>query len=83
MNCKSYINYILLAACLLLVSTAPARSDSLQSAYQKEYAYLEEQQRNLVSRLATFKAQSTAEKKKLMAEVDVLSKQYRKKQNEA
>lgn len=83
MNLKKLTNYMLITAVVLLASAGPVRSDELQSAYQKEYAYLEEQQRNLVSRLAAFKAKSSAERKGLMAEVDVLSNRYRRKQNEA
>ena len=66
----------------MLTKAGPAMSDDLQSAYQKEYAYLENQQRNLISRLASFKAQSKAERRREEKKLDALTLKYRQLQSE-
>lgn len=66
-----------------MVTTSAVRADDLQSAYQKEFAYLEEQKHNLVTRLAEFKKSSVSEKKTLSAQVDRLSQEYRELQNKS
>lgn len=68
MNLKKQIKLPLIISVIsmvLLMNAEVAIADDLQSAFQKEYAYLEEQKRNLVSRLASFKATSAEEKKTL------------------
>ncbi len=83
MNLKKYIKLPLILSLVLLMNAGVAIADDLQSAFQKEYAYLEEQKRNLVSRLASFKATSSEERKKLSGEIEQLSLQNRKVQDEA
>ncbi len=83
MSYKNILKIVCVTCFVLLANIKPAISDSLLSAYQKEYAYLEEQQRNLVSRLAKFKADSLAERKALMTKLDRLSQKFRKIQNQS
>jgi len=83
MNFKNSIKFLSVAGFVLLANVKPALSDDLQSAYQKEYAYLEEQQRNLVARLAKFKSKSAAEKRLLAGQLDKLANKYRQLQNDS
>jgi len=83
MNFKNSIKLLSVAGIILLANVKPALSDDLQLAYQKEYAYLEEQKRNLVARLAKFKSKSDTEKRALSGQLDILSNKYRKLQNES
>ncbi len=55
----------------------------LQSAYQREYAYLVEQQRNLLKRLAKLKSETRATKKTLSSQVEQLSQSFRQLQDES
>ncbi len=82
MNFKIKFKSIFTIGLLMLIKVGPAMSDDLQSAYQKEYAYLEEQQRNLITRLAKFKAQSKAEIKREANKLDALTMKYRQIQND-
>ena len=50
-------------------------ADTLEQAYQKEFAFLEEQQRNLKKRLATQKKSQSAESRKLEQQIDALNRQ--------
>ncbi|MDA3870455.1 MAG: MotA/TolQ/ExbB proton channel family protein [Gammaproteobacteria bacterium] len=86
MNLKKQIKLPLIISVMsmvLLMNGGVAIADDLQSAFQKEYAYLEEQKRNLVSRLASFKATSAEETKTLSRKIERLSLQNRKVQDEA
>jgi len=81
MNFENKFKYIFIASLLMLAKIGPVMSDDLQSAYQKEYAYLEEQQRNLITRLADFKSKSKAERKREVKKLDALTQHYRQLQN--
>jgi biopolymer transport protein ExbB len=74
---------ILLCSLLSVVNVKTALSDDLQTAYQKEFAYLENQHRNLISRLVEFKKKSIAEKSKLNKTVENLQQRYRGMESEA
>ena len=82
MKNKEIIRFIFIASVVLTSHVSPAAASDLQSAYQKEYAYLEEQQRNLLTRLSNFKSESRAGKKALAIQVDRLSKKFRQLQDE-
>lgn len=83
MNFKNTIKYLCLVSIVMLAQVSPAISDDLQTAYQKEYAYLEDQQRNLVTRLAKFKAQSKVEIRQETKKLDSLALQFRGLKNES
>lgn len=57
------------------VILSPAvKADELSQAYQKEYAYLEQQQRNLLQRLAEFRKTSRIEKAALERKLERLTR---------
>lgn len=73
------ITVVLIVACLGLVGGASAQqstdqeaADSLQSAYQKEYAFLAAQKRELEKRLEQFKQQAAREERQLERTIDRL-----------
>ncbi len=87
MNVKKINKHLLSVAFFVAVSINPASinlamASDLRSAYQKEFAHLEAQQRNLLSRLAAFKKQSTRDKKVVTTQLDALSQRYRGLQTE-
>jgi len=58
-------------------------SKDLASAFKREYAFLVEQQRNLVTRLARLKAENKSDKKALSRQIDGLSQRFRQLQDES
>jgi len=83
MNYQKYCKLILLVSFIGFVPGKQVVADELQTAYQKEFAYLEEQKRNLVARLVEFKAKAGEEKRILTSRVDRLNQQYRSLQDTA
>jgi len=83
MNFQKYYRLLLLISFVFIITGKQAIADELQTAYQKEFAYLEEQERNLVARLAEFKAKAAKEKWALTSSVDRLNQQYRSLQDQA
>ena len=83
MNYQKYYRLLLIIGFVFIITGKQAVADELQTAYQKEFAYLEEQKRNLVARLAEFKAKAAKEKWALTSSVDRLNQQYRLLQDEA
>ena len=81
MNIRKLIKTSILVFLVVLPTTIVA-ADDLQSAYQKEYAYLEDQKRNLLTRIAEFKAKSKAEKLSLENKANQLAREQRKVQEE-
>ncbi len=83
MKSKNYIKSFLLVSLVCIVPGKQVIADELQTAYQKEFAYLEEQKRNLVARMAEFKAKAAKEKWVFTGKVDRLNEQFRSLQDEA
>ena len=83
MNYQKYYRLFLVIGFVFIITGKQAIADELQTAYQKEFAYLEEQKRNLVARLAEFKAKAGEEKWALTSKVDRLNQQHRTLQDEA
>jgi len=78
----SYITTIFVGIALT-VSGMSVHADELELAYQKEYAYLEAQQRNLMKRLEEFKAESQREKRAQSKQLDALSRDLLVLKNES
>ena len=72
-----------LTGVILVSSSFSVQSDELELAYQKEYAYLEAQQRNLMQRLQAFKNESAREKRALTGKLDALSRDLLVMKNES
>ena len=86
MNFIKLINfpvYLVIVSLAIFSNGRLVLADDLQSAYQKEYAYLEEQKRNLLTRLASLKSKSAAEKRVLADRVNRQTQQNRKLQDDA
>lgn len=58
-------------------------SKGLESAFQREYAFLVDQQRNLLTRLTKLKTESKAEQSVLNREIESLSQGFRQLQDES
>ncbi len=83
MKNKAVVLFTFIASTMLMSYANLVVASDLQSAYQREFAFLVEQQRNLVTRLAALKSEATAERKTLSRQVERLSQSFRKLQDES
>jgi len=69
----------LIICCVLAI---PAQADELETAYQKEYAYLVAEKQALEKRLERLKANNEQSLEQVAADVDQLQRQYLARQNQ-